>query len=221
MVLDIAKFIPAEMRLEIAQKVIRVKGIRPLARELGVNPKSVYKYKQGTSHPTNEIMSKILAVADREESISLDIYYDTLRESFSSALDQEISAEKVLDLTEESSEVSHSTVEESKPASVGPKTTEKSEAEVSVGERSTDEVFSLDMLCEEIGVTTPFNRSKVKKVVGFLKETSGLNLTEIVDLTGLSMDAVERHLELMISKGFVADDSEDGYRLKVEVEEGV
>ncbi len=72
----LAKYIPQDMRLEIAQSVIENNGIRPLARKIDVNPKSVYKYKNGTSHPGDEIMAKILEIADRDDSVPLDKYLE-------------------------------------------------------------------------------------------------------------------------------------------------
>ncbi len=91
---EITKYIPSEKRLTIAQEVIQEKGIRPLARKLDVNPKSVYKYKNGNAYPGDEVMSKILSIAENDTEVDLNDHFNELREDFLSAVEAGVNASK-------------------------------------------------------------------------------------------------------------------------------
>ena len=83
---DIARFIPSDMRARITKDIIDIIGIRPLSKMIGVNPKTVYKYKQGTARPTDETMKRILAVMEEKNPELFRRYLDMLRISFTEAL---------------------------------------------------------------------------------------------------------------------------------------
>lgn len=233
MVMELAKFIPSKMRLEIAQSVIEEKGIRPLAREVGVNPKSVYKYKRGTSHPGDEIMTKILAVAKKEESISLNKYMEELKGDFSRAIEAPIDAEGILAPEEEGKSVGQgrptptkekpvdrgATVETPKKETVDEESTGEVKSEESVDEEPTEKV-SVKEVCEKIGVDSSFNQTKVQKIISTLTESPQISMDELVDMTNLSEKAIEKYLEDLISNEFVEHTAEDEYRLKVNISEG-
>lgn len=232
MIIELAKFIPSKMRLEIAQNVIEKKGIRPLAREVGVNPKSIYKYKHGNSHPSNEVMTKILAVAEREESIPLKDYIEKLEGDFSQAIESPIDVENILASEEEEGEKASeqekptpakeesvdrgATGETSEKESVDEESTEEAESEETVDEEPTEEV-SLDEICEKIGVKDSFNQTKVQKIISTLVESPQININELIDMTNLSEDAIQKYLEDLVSEGLVKHTAEDKYHLTVDI----
>ncbi len=200
--------------MEIAQSVIEVKGIRPLAREIDVNPKSVFKYKKGNSHPGDEVMAKILAVADRDESVPLDEYLDRLSQEFSKAMERPIVSRDVVPegVDEESTTSRESTGMEEK--SVDRETTEEAGRPETVGKQTTEEI-SFDELCERIGVSSPFNQSKVRKIMSALAEEGELGLTELVELTGLSGEAVEKYAEKLKSEGIVSESPSGEFTISI------
>ena len=84
---DIAKFMPSDMRIRVVQDVIMKMGIRPLSNAIGVNSKTVYKYKFGASCPTEGTMMRILMVLKERYPTLFKRYIDELRDNFSIALD--------------------------------------------------------------------------------------------------------------------------------------
>lgn len=217
--MDLAKFIPSEMRLELAREVIEEMGIRPLARKIDVNPKSVYKYKRGTSHPSDEIMSKIIAVAAQEDSVSLNGYLERLKMNFSDALGSQVDSEEVFEPTggkEERAPPSSSTEFEG----VDQEPTEQKEGQKSVVERSTEEIeeeIDFEELCNVMVVSSPFDRSKLGKFIGSFRESPKLGLNEIIELSGLSESAVEKYIEKMEAEDFVKRDAEGDYQILVNI----
>lgn len=215
--LKLVGFIPSGIRLEIAQEIIERMGIRPLAREIGVNPKSVYKYKHGSAHPGDEVMERILAVAKREDPDLVEKYMDKLREDFSSALGTSIEPKEILKTVEKESakgrpEVAHV----SREGGVVQKPTDRTSGGSGVAQESTEEV-TFDEICERMGVSIPFNRMKVKKILNALLEDPELSLGELVERTALSEGALDKYLEKMISEETVERVDSDVYRLLVEV----
>lgn len=224
MVISLTKYIPPEVRLEIAQEVIEENGIRPLARKLDVNPKSVYKYKKGTSHPGDRVMSKILTVADGDEKIALSNYLENLRTDFLQALesdfDSDLSAEREGQESSRDESVENKTEgmevdqEESfeKEKGVVQESTEEDEKRSSVDEGSTEEL-GLNEVCERIGVSQPFNRSKVEKILDTLIEEPNSKVGEVMEISNLSRDAVEKYLEKLKEKDIIQESSDESYKL--------
>jgi hypothetical protein len=83
---DVAKFIPSNMRARIVQDLIAEVGIRPLSNAIGVNSKTVYKYKHGTARPTDEKMAKILVIIQEKHPKLFEKYINELRENFLAAV---------------------------------------------------------------------------------------------------------------------------------------
>ncbi len=79
---EVARFIPSDMRVRIVQDLIAEIGIRPLSNAIGVNSKTVYKYKHGIAHPTDETMTRILTIMEKEHPELFEKYATELRESF-------------------------------------------------------------------------------------------------------------------------------------------
>lgn len=215
--MDLAKFVPSEMRLELAREVIEKTGIRPLARKIDVNPKSVYKYKRGTSHPSDKIMSKIIAVAAQEDSVSLNEYLDRLRMNFSKALEDQVESEGVLATA--SKEESTSQHPPAEVENVDQEPTERMEEQKSVVEQSTEEI-EFDKLCDVMEVSTLFERSKLEKFIDAFIESPKLGLGELVELSGLSETAVEKYIERMEAEDFIEKDSKGRYQILVNINGG-
>lgn len=233
MATKLTKYIPPNMRLEIAQDVIEEKGIRPLARKLDVNPKSVYKYKQGSAHPGDEVMAKILAAAGADEKIALRNYLENLREDFLDALEVDFDTTETIEeekeeLTdqegeaEESGEAEGGTEEEesvdqetTEGGSVVQETTEGEKKQSSVDEEPTKKLRLGDVF-NKIDVTKPFNQSKVEKILNTLSEEPNSTLEEIMDISNLSQEAVEKYLERMESENLVTKNPQGSYKLVIE-----
>lgn len=213
--MELVKFIPPDQRLEMAQDIIEETGIRPLAREIEVNPKSVYKYKEGQAHPGNEVMKKIMAVIEREDPDLLEEHLDRLRKRFEDSFYSSIDSEEVLSGPQEGSEVE--AVDAETEAVDSEETGEKPEE--SVSQQSTEKV-SMDFVWESIGVSTPFNRMKVEKIIDALDESSELQLSEIEEMTSVSGEAIESYLEELISEELVEEVEPGVFSLEVRVEAG-
>ncbi len=224
------------MRLEMAQEVIEVTGIRPLARELDVNPKSVYKYKEGSAHPGDQVMSKILMVAYSEDEIPLEAYFDKLRDDFLDALEidfedlelsetetdnaEELEKEEVETVEDETGRKEEDSEDEEgeddkQLESVVQESTEEESEKPTVDEKSTKEL-GLSEVFEKIGVTKPFNQSKVEKILEALQEEPDSTIIEIVEISNLSREAVEKYLERLESEKIVTETPEGSYKLIVD-----
>ncbi len=222
MEVEITKYIPSDKRLAIAQEVVEEEGIRPLARQLDVNPKSVYKYKKGNAHPGDEVMSKILSIAEEDTEIDLDEHLDELREDFLSALESrkgEMGAEEESEDTSTESGTGKDSEEVSKEDSVGPESTEEKESPESVDEKTT-ESLDLDEICDKIDVTSPFNRTKVEKLLGAMKELENPEIEELIEESNLSRGAVEKYLERLQGKDLIDKSNEGTYNIKINISEG-
>lgn len=202
MKLDIVKFIPSDMRLKITQEFIKEKGIRPLAREVDVNPKSVYKYKEGSSCPGDEVMEKILASIKKEDSELFEKNMGLLRDEFSSAVNEAMEVEEVL-TSGKKAEVSVDQ-EETERGVVGPEETETTGEEAG-GHEPSGEKLSVEKICDKIGVKSPFNRSKVQKILNALDEIQEPGVGDLVEETSLSEDAIEKYLEMLENEDFLEE----------------
>lgn len=219
MILNLVRYIPSEVRLEMAQELIAEMGIRPLAREIGVNPKSVYKYKEGTAHPGNEVMSKILAVMNRRDPDLVDDYLERIREEFLEALQGPIKSQELLDSVKEAETSIAEPAFVREEGGVGQRPTHPSEEEGPVGQEET-ESLSLEDIYVRMGVTSPFNQKKVQKILHALEGSSGLDLSELADRTGISDEALERYLDGMIEEEVIIQEASGEFELSVELERG-
>ncbi|MFP4005091.1 MAG: winged helix-turn-helix domain-containing protein [Candidatus Hadarchaeia archaeon] len=210
--LNIVKYIPPEVRLKITQDFIEEKGIRPLAREIDVNPKSVYKYKEGDSCPGHEVMEKILALVRKENEELYERNMELLENGFSNALDKALGGGY-----SNSVEIGVESVGQkaTSGASVGSEETD-SEGDKTVDFEETSEGIPSEKICSEIGVTNPFNKSKIKKILDSLVNSPGLSMEELVEETSLSESAIEKYLEMLENNNFVEMD-DSGYKLLVGV----
>lgn len=188
--LEAFKFVPAEMRIQFIRELIGREGIRPLARKIGVNSKTVYKYKEGSSHPRDETMAKIWEVMKDNPDL-FERQLDRLRSSFLEAVGPRGSEEISLKM--------------GVPQIVDQKPTEE---EVGVGES-----FSSTEVLERVGVWGSFERAKMEKVLKVFQDEPGLDLDEIVRRSGLSSKAVGRFVERLVSEGVLRETSPGVYEL--------
>lgn len=233
MPINLTKFIPPKTRLEIAQKVIEEKGIRPLAREIDVNPKSVYKYKKGSSSPGDEVMSKILLIASQEGTVPLEDYLEQLKKEFLHSLEQPIKPEKAPEEKQkekptapEPTEVSkeeqeQAVVQETTPTAVDQKETTEPSAETTqptVDKKPTEKI-SLQEIINRTGVTDPFEQTKVEKIVQTISKEGELSFDEITELTGITEEATERYLDNLTTEKLIRQTNSNTYKLTVNIEE--
>lgn len=221
MEVKITKYIPPERRLTIAQEVIQEEGIRPLARKLDVNPKSVYKYKNGNAHPGDEVMAKILSIAEEDTQVDLDNHFKDLREEFISSIEDsidELTGSQQENGASTEPEQTQASEEASQENSVGSEPTDENDSE-SVDERSTKSL-SFDDICEKIGVTGPFNRTKVEKLLDAMEEVQNPKIDELVEESNLSREAVENYLEKLRGKDIIELSNEETYKIKINISEG-
>ncbi|KXB03415.1 hypothetical protein AKJ45_01670 [candidate division MSBL1 archaeon SCGC-AAA261F19] len=185
MELEISKFVPAEMRIQMARELIEEKGIRPLARKIEVNPKTVYKYKEGSAHPKDDTMARIMAVMRDEDPDLFERFLNRLWDGFSSALDSS-RASRVAEKKKS---------EKSKPKKVGQQPTKKR--------------ISLTEICDRVDITNPFERTKLGKILSVVLEEPGLTSEEIARRSGLSPSAVERYAEMLKEDGIFREGAPD------------
>lgn len=219
MVSKLVKFIPSEIRLEMAQEIIKKIGIRPLARKIGVNPKSVYKYKQGTARPSDEVMAKLLAVAKQEDPTLLENYLNSLQEGFEDAMEARIDPSNLLSSGKAGEGETVSKYSPKKVKTVAQQTTEETKSKTPVDQEPTKPT-SLDEICKTLDVSDPFDRIKVEKIVDTLLEVSEIEMGDLVESTGLSNEAVEKYLDEMEAEELVERTSSGSYQLSVKVEGG-
>jgi len=222
MEVEITKYIPSEKRLAIAQEVVQEEGIRPLARKLDVNPKSVYKYKNGDAHPGDEVMSKILSIAEEDNEVDLGNHLSELREGFLSAIEAGIGDSASVEKEEDTStepETGKDSEDKSSEDSVGSKSTEEEETSEGVDEETT-ETLDLDQICDKIGVDSPFNRTKVEKLIGAMEELQDPEIGELIEESNLSRGAVEKYLEKLRDEDLIELSNEETYKIKINISGG-
>lgn len=206
---EIAKFIPSKMRSEIVQELIREMGIRPLSREIDVNPKTVYNYKHGTSSPGDDTMGRILVLMCENWPVLLERHLSKLKDEFHNALEipiEEIHAgEELTDRRPTSEAVEVEEVPKKEPVDSRP---------TLIREVGFNELFN------EIGVSTPFERMKARNLLNTFGDARELSIDEIIEESGLSREAVEKYLGLLTSEGFIREKSSGSYGLIVRITGG-
>jgi len=84
--MKIAGFVPWEMRVEMVREMVERMGIRPLSSSIGVNSKTVYKYKKGEAVPTDETLSRLLELLRERDPEVFWRYMGRLRKEFEEAM---------------------------------------------------------------------------------------------------------------------------------------
>lgn len=201
---DIAKFIPSDMRIRVVQDVIMKMGIRPLSNAIGVNSKTVYKYKLGASCPTDETMMRILMVLKERYPDLFKRYIDELRDNFSIALDilpkSEVQPLEMLGITVPTAEKLQQPVVLEREPSV---------------ERAAE--VTKFAVYRDLEVSNPSDRMKLAKILAIMQGMQTFALADITQKSSVPPDIVEKYANLMIKAGYVREISHNTYQLRTKI----
>lgn len=204
---DIAKFIPSDMRARMVQDVIAEMGIRPLSNAIGVNSKTVYKYKCGSSCPTNETMAGILMLMREKYPSLLEKYINELHNNFSVALGalptlkvQPIKEPRVIPRTKSTQRQRQPKMEKHEPAP-----------------REVTEVTKF-MIYESLGLSNPADRMTLAKILAVMQGAQTFNTADIAQKSNISQDLVDRYTNKLVETGHVEKISSGAYRLAVKIQ---
>ena len=199
----IAKFVPSDMRARIVKEMIGEMGIRPLSNAIGVNPKTVYKYKNGEALPKDETFAKILGVAREKYPTLFDKYVDELRESFSVALKFPLvlGAARVKEPKRVPRQALPPPLAEPEPKIELPRPKEVTKFEV----------------YGRLGVSSPLDRMKLAKILGALRGMHTFGVADIARESNLPAAIVEKYTRMLAGAGYAEKISPGTYRLKVKI----
>jgi hypothetical protein len=197
----VAKFMPLDMRTRIVQELIAEMGIRPLSNAIGVNSKTVYKYKFGSSRPTEDTMMRVLAVAKEKHPALFNKYIEELRNNFSVALDNLSSLEL------QSIEEPVAPVKSQQP--------EILEHEIHV-ERPTE--ATKFAIYEKLGVSNPSDRMKLVKILAIMQGIESFTLSDVAQKSNFTLETIEKYTDMLFKAGYVEKTSDDNHRLAVKIQ---
>jgi hypothetical protein len=201
---ELAKFIPLDMRTRIVQELIAEMGIRPLSNAIGVNSKTVYKYKFGSSCPSEGTMTKVLAVVKEKNPPLFNKYIEELRNNFSVALDN----------LPNLSNLELQPIEEP-AAPVKSQKSEILEQEIRV-ERPTE--VTKFTIYEKLGVSNPSDRMKLVKILAIMQGVKSFTLSDIAQKSNFALETIEKYTDMLFKAGYVEKTSDDNHRLAVKVQ---
>lgn len=197
----VAKFMPLDMRTRIVQELIAEMGIRPLSNAIGVNSKTVYKYKFGSSCPTEDTMIRVLAVAKEKNPTLFNKYIEELRNNFSVALNN------LPNLELQSIEEPVASVK-SQPSVI-------LEHEIHV-ERPTE--ITKFAIYEKLGISNPSDRMKLAKILAIMQGMESFTLSDIAQKSNFTLETIEKYTDMLFKAGYVEKTSDDNHRLAVKVQ---
>jgi hypothetical protein len=188
--MKIAGFVPSEMRVEMVREMVRKMGIRPLSHSIGVNSKTVYKYKMGEAVPKDETLVRVLKVLRERDPEAFWGYMERLKGGFEEAL---------LSLKEEGKaerQGSPQPGESLRPLEEGV-------------ELSRFEIY------ERLGIENPSERVRLARILSFLSSVKEFRMEELVDKVMLSSEEVEGYLKRMVQDGLLEKPEKGVYRVRV------
>jgi hypothetical protein len=197
----VAKFMPLDMRTRIVQELIAEMGIRPLSNAIGVNSKTVYKYKFGSSCPTEGTMMRVLAVAKEKHPTLFNKYIEELRDNFSAALNN------LPNLELQSIEQPAAPVK-SQPSEI-------LEQEIRVESQTEVTKFTI---YEKLGVSNPSDRMKLVKILAIMQGMESFTLSDIAQKSNFTLETIEKYTDMLFKAGYVEKTSDDNHRLAVKVQ---
>ena len=198
---NIAKFVPSDMRIKITKDIIGTVGIRPLSKMIGVNPKTVYKYKHGTACPTDEKMARILAVMKEKNPNLFREYLNALRTSFMRALEKPV--EKIRKIPEEPK---RGRFKSPRPQSLRQKFSPAEPVQISKFE-----------IYNRLGLASPPDRMKLAKILAVTGGMRSFSVKDLAQKTNIPPGVVREYLEKLIDAGFLRESSPGTYQLSVRV----
>ena len=201
---NIAKFIPSDMRMRIVRDMITEMGIRPLSNAIGVNSKTVYKYKFGGSCPSDETMMRILMVLKERYPNLFKKYIDELQDNFSVALDilPKSEAQPV-----ETAEVTVPEAEKLQQPSV-------SEREIPI-ERATE--VTKFVIYEDLEVSNPSDRMKLARILAVMQGMQTFSSEDIEQKSSFPSDIVQKYVAMLVKAGYVGEISPNTYQLRTKI----
>jgi hypothetical protein len=203
---NIAKFIPSEMRARMVQDIIAEMGIRPLSNALGVNSKTVYKYKCGQSCPTDEKMTKILAVMKEKYPALLMKYVDELRNDFLAAL-KSVPTETEITITSR-----HEAPEKPEPES-------KMKTRRLTGKPGLEptEVTKFEIY-ERLGLSNPIDRILLAKILAPMQGMQTFSIADLANKSNVPQDVVEEYVGRLAEFGYIRKNSRGEYQLAAKIQ---
>ena len=202
---DIAKFMPSDVRTRIVQDLITEMGIRPLSNAIGVNSKTVYKYKFGSSCPTDETMMRILAVAKEKYPGLLKRYIDELRDNFSVALD--VLPNLGVRPIEKPRVAVHKVKKFQRP--------KVQKQEVPAGRAAEATKFTI---YENLGISNPSDRMALAKILAVMQGMQIFALADVAQKSNIPLDIVKKYAEMLMKAGYAEKTSHDTYRMMLKVQ---
>lgn len=202
---DIAKFMPSDMRIRVVQDVIMEMGIRPLSNAIGVNSKTVYKYKFGGSCPKDETMMRILMVLKERYPNLFKRYIDELRDNFSVALDILPKSEvQPLEM----------------PGITVPKAEKLQRPMVLEREPPVERAAEVTKFAiyEDLEVSNPSDRMKLAKILAIMQGMQVFALADITQKSSVPPDIVEKYADMLIKAGYVREISHNTYQLRAKIQ---
>lgn len=205
---NIVKFMPPDMRAKIVQDVIAGMGIRPLSNAIGVNSKTVYKYKFGFSCPTDETMVKILMVTREKYPNLFEKYVSELRDNFSTALK--------ISPTLETLPVKNPKVTPPKPKPV--KKLQHHEAQKVKVETTEPVEVSKFVVYEKLGLSNPSDRIMLAKILAAMQGAQTFSPSAIAEKSNAPQDIVEKYADMLIKVGYAEKIARGMYRLAAKIQ---
>lgn len=196
---NIAKFVPSDMRIRITKDIIDAVGIRPLSKMIGVNPKTVYKYKHGTACPTDEKMARILAVMRVKNPNLFGKYLKMLRTSFMRALEEPVGRIRRI-----SEELSLGQFKSSRPKPVRQKFPSTEPAQISKFE-----------IYNRLKLTSPPDRMKLAKILAIAGGMQSFGVKDLAQKANIPLNSVKEYVEKLVDTGFLKESSSGAYQLSV------
>jgi hypothetical protein len=195
------------MRVKIVQAVIAKMGIRPLSNAIGVNSKTVYKYKLGSACPTDETMMRVLMVV-RERYPDLFVeYIDELRNTFSNALE-------VSSVPKTAGERPRMVISQPKPPRrlPRPKISRKKSAISETAEVTKFTIY------ENLGLSSPSDRITLAKILAIMQGVKVFSPAEIARKSGIPYEVVEKYVNMLVEANYVDKISTGAYQLAAKVQ---
>ena len=202
---DLAKFMPSDMRTRIVQDLITEMGIRPLSNAIGVNSKTVYKYKLGSSCPTDGTMMRIVEVVKERYPSLLKRYIDELQDDFSVALDilQKLEVRPI-----------------EKPRAAVPKVKKLQRPKVQKHEVPVERATETTKftIYENLGVSNPSDRMTLAKILAVMQGMQIFALADVAQKSNIPLDIIKKYADMLIKGGYAEKTSRDTYRLMVKMQ---
>ncbi len=200
--MEIAKFVPSEMRMKIVRDIIEKIGIRPVSNSVGVNSKTVYKYKLREAVPKDETFAKLLELLRERDPPTFDKYVRELEREFFHALGLISATPKIGNGWRET------------PLPPQARAEQKGEVKRSEIEVSRFEIY------ERLGIQSPLERMGLAKILGILQGLREFRLEDLERKIILPRHVVEKYVEMLVKHGYLRETPRGTYEVLVRLKFG-